>query len=444
MQKPLSPLQEAREHARAGQPEVEQFAINALLRANSNAGRNTYISLDEPRVAGEIASLAQKERSDAPSLYGVPISIKDCFDAQGYKSSCGSRFYAESNLPAAVDSWVVAQVRRAGGIVTGKTHMQQLAYGITGENMDFGDCVQPNNAALLTGGSSSGAAASIQEGSALVAIGTDTGGSIRVPAALCGIVGYRSSLGIGSWQGGVHLAPSFDTLGLLFRDLRDGPALAQLLLGVQQIASTSPFRNPRIATVQDEFLHDCDDVVIEAFSRQKEQLYKEGTTVQTVATDFWHDSIEIFAAIQANEAAAIQRQKLAGRADFSVFEPQIADRLAWGESLSPAHITQMRERHIIFRATMDALLTKYDFLMLPCAPMPQLRAGVDHSKTRPTILRYTTPASLAGMPTVTLPHPGGAGMQLIAARGRDAELLAYAANLQRKESQSAYTNLADQ
>ena len=157
------------------------------------------------------------------------MAVKDCFDVFGYPTTCGSRFYAAQNGIAAEDSFVATRLRRAGAVIMGKTHLHQLAYGITGENSEYGDSLQPSDPALLTGGSSSGSAASVQEGSAIAAIGTDTGGSIRVPAALCGLAGYRSTLGLGgaaAWAGGTHLAASFDTIGWLFRDLRDGPLLA--------------------------------------------------------------------------------------------------------------------------------------------------------------------------------------------------------------------------
>src|SRR5262249_35709773 len=144
---------------------------------------------------------------------------------------------------AAADSAVATRLREQGAVITGKTHLHPLAYGITGENRDFRDCVQPRDAALLTGGSSSGAAASVQEGSAVAAIGTDTGGSIRVPAALCGLAGYRASIGLAwdrkLWSGGVHLSQTFDTLGWLFRDLRDGPLLAQGLFGLSIVENVS-------------------------------------------------------------------------------------------------------------------------------------------------------------------------------------------------------------
>ena len=169
---------------------------------------------------------ADRLATAAAALWGLPISVKDCFDLAGAPTSCGVRFYRDLNGIATHDSWLVERLRAAGAVITGKTHLHPLAYGITGENPEFGDCVQPGDAGALTGGSSSGAAASVLEGSAVAAIGTDTGGSVRAPAALCGLAGYRASLGRGDWRGGAHLAQSFDTMGWLFRDLEDAPLLA--------------------------------------------------------------------------------------------------------------------------------------------------------------------------------------------------------------------------
>ena len=134
-------------------------------------------------------------------------------------------FYRDRDGKATRDSWLVERLRASGAVIVGKTHLHPLAYGITGENPEYGDCAQPRDSGGLTGGSSSGAAASVQEGSAVVAIGTDTGGSVRAPAALCGLAGYRATLGRGNWRGGAHLAESFDTFGWLFRDLEDAPFL---------------------------------------------------------------------------------------------------------------------------------------------------------------------------------------------------------------------------
>src|SRR5882757_9555863 len=211
----------------------------AFARPNTNAGHNVFLAMDQERTLAEAEALSGRfpKPEQRPALFGVPVAIKDCFDVAGFPTTCGSRFYAEKLGTAKADSTVAARLRQAGAVIMGKTHLHQIAYGITGESKDYGDCLQPRDRLQLTGGSSSGSAASVQEGSAVAAIGTDTGGSIRVPAALCGLAGYRASIGLaherGLWPGGVHLADSFDTLGWLFQDLRDAPLLAEGLFGLQ-------------------------------------------------------------------------------------------------------------------------------------------------------------------------------------------------------------------
>src|SRR5271156_2958516 len=230
-------------------------------KANGNASRNTYLARYETEAFVRADELPRQfaDAEKRPLLYGVPISIKDCFDVAGSITSCGSSYYATVHPPALKSSWMAQRLLDAGAIITGKTHLQQLAYGITGENADYGDCVQPRDATLLTGGSSSGAAASVQEGSALAAIGTDTGGSVRVPAALCGLAGYRSSVGVSRgeerWSGAFHLAPSFDTLGLLFRDLRDGPSLANAIYDIPAAPTPTQLR---IGYAGDDFTYDSE------------------------------------------------------------------------------------------------------------------------------------------------------------------------------------------
>src|SRR6202041_1561398 len=191
----LSPIPALIAAYRAGTTDTVASTRAALSRVNSNASRNTYIALDPEWTLAEARGLVDRAASGdaAVPVFGVPVSLKDCFDLVGFPTSSGSKFYAAHNGNALADSWVAARLRRAGAVIIGKTHLHQLAYGITGENRDYGDCLQPAHPELLTGGSSSGAAASLQESSALVAIGTDTGGSIRIPAALCGLAGYRTS-----------------------------------------------------------------------------------------------------------------------------------------------------------------------------------------------------------------------------------------------------------
>ena len=403
-----------------------RLAEEALARSNANAGRNTYLwqrpafTLAE---AGNAESLRRKIRSDREAacsqLWGLPISVKDCFNLAGAPTSCGTIFYRDLNGPAKRDSWLVEQLRSAGAVITGKTHLHPLAYGITGENPDFGDCLQPGHPTALTGGSSSGAAASVLEGSAVAAIGTDTGGSIRVPAALCGLAGYRASIGRGNWRGGFHLAPSFDTMGWLFRDLRDAPLLASPFA-----PSNPPRPQPftRFAWISEGMLSDCDPEVIAGYQAAIRELESLGLASAAIEPVWWSESLEIYAPIQAYEAAQIH----AG--NFEHIQPGIRERLQWGAAITKTELISHRQRHQIFRSQLNRLFAAHELILMPCSPVAQLTAGADHSQTRMRLLRYTTPFSLGGVPAVTIPCAHG-GVQLAAPAGADESLLAFAAQV---------------
>jgi Asp-tRNA(Asn)/Glu-tRNA(Gln) amidotransferase A subunit family amidase len=429
-------LEQLRDDLRAGRQDAGAVARQALDRTNGNAGRNTYLWLDENYTTQRAASLSAlfPEPSFRPALYGLPVSLKDCFDLAGTVTTCGTHFYAEQSPPAIADSAVARRLLAQGAVIVGKTHLHPLAYGITGENPDYGDCTQPGRADLLTGGSSSGAAASVLEGSAVAAIGTDTGGSIRVPAALCGLAGYRSSYAVSRslWAGGAHLAVSFDTIGWLYRDLEDGPWLARALFNLH--ATDGALEPPRVAFVGPEFLFDCEPSVHEGYESVKQEMAACGASLLPIDVGFWRDSTEIFAPIQAHEAAQLH----AGH--FDAFEPAIRDRLAWGASINERELSSLRKRQSAFCAEMDALLARFDLLVLPASPVAQLHAGADHSQTRQRLLRYTTPISLVGSPTVTIPAPAGkgaGGVQVVAKQGSDAALLDWSALLGRARRRSA-------
>ena len=410
----------------AGSLTPAELAAHALACANQNSGSNTYLwrdpewTMHEAARASEIPAASGGAFGDGRSnLWGIPVSIKDCFDLSGAPTSAGIRFYRELNGNASQDSWLVEQIRRAGAVITGKTHLHPLAYGITGENPDFGDCEQPGNPGALTGGSSSGAAASILEGSALAAIGTDTGGSIRAPASLCGLAGYRASIGRGDWRGGAHLAPSFDTIGWLFRHLADAPLLADLFVP-GRAATTRVFK--KFAVVDDDFLHDCEPAILEDLHALTGQLHALGLESRKVNVAWWKDSFEIYAPIQAWESARIH----AGH--FDQAPPAIRERLIWGSGIADADVANVRARHAQFRSRLDEFLHQHELLLLPASPVSRLTIGQDNTQARVRILRYTTPFSLGGVPVVTIPGKIG-GMQLAAAREDDESLLELAATL---------------
>lgn len=402
-----------------------ELAQLALSRSNQNRNRNTYLWQNEAWTHAEAERATAIPPSSGgpfgdgrPALWGMPVSVKDCFDLAGAPTSSGVKLYRDLNGIAAHDSWLVEQLRSLGAVITGKTHLHALAYGITGENPEFGDCIQPGAPDALTGGSSSGAVASVMEGSAVAAIGTDTGGSVRVPAALSGLAGYRATHSRGDWRGGAHLAESFDTMGWLFRDLEDAPLLAAPF-APPAAAPARTFR--RFAYVGDKFLDDCEPAVAESFHAAVRELESIGLEARQIDPVWWETAIEIFAPIQASEAARLH----AGH--FASFEPLIRERLEWGASLSASDLMPLRRRHAEFCAQMDDLFAAYDLVLLPCAPITKLTAGAHHTdKLRKRLLRYTAPFSLAGAPCVAIPCAAG-GMQLAAARDQDESLLALTA-----------------
>ena len=413
-----SPISELLDSYKSGQTDPLTQAGIALSHANKNAGGNTYITIDPAWTRAEAQRQTERARSGASlPLYGLPVSLKDCFDLDGFPTSVGSGFYAAHNGIASADSWVAARLRRAGAIIIGKSHLHQIAYGITGENPDYGDCLQPADPALLTGGSSSGTAASLQEASALAGIGTDTGGSVRAPAALCGLAGYRASLGIGDWAGGYHLAQSFDTIGWLFRDLRDAPLLAEAIF---DLPAESPLPSAfTIGVLSGPLLDVCEPDVLHTLQIWQDRLLRLSgfqVRLETFNPLFWTEALDIYAPIQASEAAQLHT------GFYHRFDPAIAARLEWGASLSADEIQRLRKRHQAFLNAQADLFRKFDFFLAPAVPRTRLVAGADHTETRPGFLRLTTPASLGGNPAIVLPSPE-AGLQLLAAHNQDRRLL---------------------
>jgi Asp-tRNA(Asn)/Glu-tRNA(Gln) amidotransferase A subunit family amidase len=411
------PISEIRQKILDGEVTARELATIASEQANSSPAKNTYLSIEEADIERQL-SAPNPITDEAQLLRGIPVSVKDCFDVRGYRTSVGSKYYFEASEIKREDSALVQRLRAVGATITGKTHLNQLAYGLTGENADFGNCVQFDRPNLLTGGSSSGAAASVLEGSAMVAIGTDTGGSIRFPASLCSLFGYRASVGTGSWVGGHHLSESFDTIGFLFRHLKDVQLLGKAILDIP--VERDAGGTVRIGLIDPTFYADAEPEIIAGLQKWKERFPK--CEFETFEAGVFDGSLDISRAIQAHEAAGYHV------GHFDEFEKSIADRLSWGSSLSEDEIKEARQRRLVLKQQIGALFDQFDFLLLPVAPLSSLKNGPDHSSIRDKMLRYTTPASIAGLPCLALPNENG-GCQLLGPAGGDAKVLAFAGRL---------------
>jgi Asp-tRNA(Asn)/Glu-tRNA(Gln) amidotransferase A subunit family amidase len=259
-----------------------------------------------------------------------------------------------------------------------------------------------------------------------------------VPAALCGLAGYRSSYGVAEWRGGAHLAISFDTVGWLFRDLRDAPLLAEAVFDLPAHPPTGNSAAQRnrispneisIGVLGGSFLEECDTAVRRSMESWQTRLARYGARLKPVTAEFWSEAWDIYAPLQAYEAAKLH----AGF--YHQFDPPIAARLEWGAAIGQEEVRELRLRNARFRKRMQEIFHSFDFLLAPATPLSFLDASKDHSEARARILRFTTPASLTGLPAVVLPSTD-CGLQLLGAHNDDRRLLRFAARIGQEQSEA--------
>jgi len=361
------------------------------------------VVVDETSLAAAFAAA----RPDAP-LAGVPYFLKDLFDLAGYPTRAGSSFLAEVRPGPTRDAALVQALRTAGAVCAGKTHLHEFAYGITGENPHFGDCEHPHFPGRTTGGSSSGSAAVVAAGIVPFAIGTDTGGSVRTPAAFCGLYGFRMTPGHAWIADAFPIAPSCDTAGWLTRTPADLLEVNGALLGL----GTSR-REPRGCYLE---IGELDPDVAAACRETAARLGAPADhATQGQLTDAFEGAAFAYLVLTSTEAARGHAAWLdTHRAQYSPTVWQRLDRgRHWSETEGIA--TEVRRRFI--RLTLASYFLTYDFLVLPATPCAALtRAECDQSH-RERVLALTAPASLAGLPVlsapVTLPSGLTAGLQVI-------------------------------
>lgn len=360
---------------------------------------------DERRLAEALA--AASEGPDRP-LAGVPFFAKDLFDVAGVPTFAGSTFLPEVRPPSAADGAFIRAARSTGMVCAGKTHLHEFAYGITGENPHYGDCEHPRFPGRTTGGSSSGSAAVVAAGIAPVALGTDTGGSIRVPAAFCGLFGFRM-LPQDVWiRDAFPLAPSFDTAGWFTATAADMRLVLGALVGLRS--------TPRP-------LHGCyfeppglDPEVAEA-CRTAAERFAPGADAATEA-ELRHGFAEALATYNATvalEAWEVHRAWADRYRDR--YDPAVWQRLNRVHALSPAEIDHAAGSRAAIRLLWTKFFLTYDYLVLPAAPCAALPKAGCTPENRARMLTLGAPASIGGLPvlTVPIPLPSGltAGLQVV-------------------------------
>jgi Asp-tRNA(Asn)/Glu-tRNA(Gln) amidotransferase A subunit family amidase len=408
-------------------------AIEAIATSPLNAF--VRVDADGARRAAAVAREELSRGTDRGVLHGLPVAVKDIVDTAGVATTMGSRHFA-GNVPAR-DAEVVRRLRAAGAIVVGKTVTHEFAYGPTGDVSADGPSRNPHDPTRMTGGSSAGSAAAVAAGLVPLAVGTDTGGSVRIPAALCGVVGIRPTFGSVPTDGVFPLSASLDTVGVLAADVAGTAAGWRVLAGVAPDGAAPPGGALRVGLVNDPWFDRLDDTVRASFDAFVAGL---AATVVPVAVPDAADLHTLYVTVQSAEASEIHRERRAGAPHL--FEPETLQRLEVAAAVTREAYVTARSRLAEVRATAARRLDGIDVLILPTVPVlaPPIGArdtdiGGGWTSPRDALLRHDALWGVLGLPAVSIPvpNPGGlpVGAQLVGAPGGDAALLAMAETIVR-------------
>jgi amidase len=356
-------------------------------------------------------------RLDQPGS-GPRIAVKDVIDIAGVPTTAGCKAVAATAAPAARDAACMAGARAADAVIVGKANMHELAFGSSGVNPWFGTPVNPLDPALLPGGSSSGSAVAVAEGSADIGYGTDTGCSVRVPAAFCGLAGLKTTFGRISRDGVFPLAPSLDTVGPIAADVEGLTAAMALLEPGFAVTQSPATRIGRLRPPSDELDPRVDAAVDAAL---------KASGLETVEVDAvgWADALTQAYLLTAAEAAALHSRLMAARDGIS--DP-VRALLEFGAGVTADQLSAARAYQLGWKALLARILGHVDVIALPTVPFfpPPLAEAEQHG-----FPQFAAPVNLAGLPAVALPVPSThrlpASIQLIGPANGEELLLATAA-----------------
>jgi amidase len=367
--------------------------------------------------------------ADDGPLTGLTFAAKDIIDVAGRVTGCGNPDWAASHGAAEAHAPVVEAMLAAGARLVGKTVTDELAYSLNGQNFHYGTPANTNAPGRIPGGSSCGSAAATAAGLVDLALGSDTGGSVRIPASYCGLFGLRPSHGRVSLDGVMPLAPSFDTLGWLAANAKLLKAAGDVLLpeGLGEEPTSLLIAADAFALMDEAARNRLTPWVARLEARlgaaRRVEIGEPGGGLAA-----W---MRRFRVIQAREITAQHGAWIAERRPR--FGPEVAARFEWAASVDEAEAAEARRQRIDFTARMADLLAGGGLLCLPTAPdiAPKVDAGGEALvRHRDRVLSLTSPAGLAGLPQVTLPlaqHEGcPLGLSLMAGPGADCALLDFA------------------
>jgi aspartyl-tRNA(Asn)/glutamyl-tRNA(Gln) amidotransferase subunit A len=347
-----------------GRTNALELLAAAEQAAASPACRHAFISTDFAQARQAVA------RSAGRPLRGLPVSVKDLFDVAGQVTAAGSTVLADAP-PAPADAPAVARLRAAGAALVGRTNMTEFAFSGVGVNPHHGTPANPADAstARIPGGSTSGGAVSVATGAACVALGSDTGGSIRIPAALCGIVGFKSTARLVPTEGAVPLSTTLDTVGAMTHSVRDAVLVHEILAQRQVTRSTAPLAAYRLAVPQAQMLDGADAVVARAFERTLGQLRAAGAQLEEIPLAQLHalGTIQATGGFSAAESFAWHRGLLQDRGDG--YDPRVRVRIERGAVMKAHEYIELIHARRTWIEQVEKALRGFDAVLSPTVPV---------------------------------------------------------------------------
>jgi|SRR5665213_1083434 len=415
----------------------------ALIADPKGEGARTCLTVYEQaaRAAANASDARARDGITLGPLDGAIVTIKDLFDVAGEVTRAGSKLLAEESKPAEADAPVVRRLRAAGAVIVAKTNMSEFAFTGLGINPHFGTPGNPADRARCPGGSSSGAAVAAADGLCDVAIGSDTGGSCRIPASFCGVVGFKPSAQRIPTDGAFPLSWSLDSIGSMARSVANCATADAVMAGeTPGTLDPVPLAGLRLGIAQGLPLENLDDTVGKHFPDALDRLEKAGARFSNEKMPLIGDMMAALsrASILVAEVYSIHRDRLRRRGDD--VDQIVRARIEKGCDISSAdYIAVMRTRAALARA-MDARLGDLDVLVMPSTPIvaPRIAEAAtpkDFMARNAMALRNTTIANFFDLTAISLPLPRQGdlptGLMLIARNGHDHRLFRIAASVER-------------
>jgi aspartyl-tRNA(Asn)/glutamyl-tRNA(Gln) amidotransferase subunit A len=401
---------------------------------------NSFLTLDADQAlrAAEIAETEIAGGTYRGPLHGMPLALKDLYDTAGLRTTAGSRFDAD-RLPER-DAEAVRRLRNLGMVLLGKLNMHEWALGVTNANPHYGDCHNPYDTSRSPGGSSGGSGAAVAARLCIASLGSDTGGSIRIPASLCGIVGLKPTFGRISLRGVVPLSWNLDHAGPLTRSVPDAAILLQAIAGYDAADPASAFvptdgydegidagvEGWKIAIATDAHFRDADAEVLSAVDAAAGRLSELGADIGMVELNDAAAAAQANALMTTSDAAACHHEQLRDQPDM--FGADVLERMRRGAAYTSTEYILARRRQAVWRRYLDEFFETYDVLLTAATPITAPVLDDTAVEKARVLTRFTAPFNLAGLPALVLPCGVDAaglpiGLQIVGSAWAEARVL---------------------